>query len=686
MYTFLIIAALVFEAILAAVIVYNCVRRRQIISQKTLWYAIPVFILIYFLYATGYTYAGNEWTAVAAINMLSATLRAFVFDISTSYVEALTGANPAYLVAVCIAFVFAGATTISSVIAFFGRRLVNGARLAAAIKNGREFVLGTSENSISYAERNGAIIVAPVTDAQLHELMRRSIPVLRRDLGAEHGASPAAYLRHRLVKGAMYHFIAFKDNNFVCSELISQFNAQFSALCDTGFTLHVQAALTEMDIINRKFIDSEKKDNICIKSFSKYELASRKFIIEHPISRYLPENFYLENRAIRPEKNINAVFIGLGKVNYELMKLMIMQNQFVGTDGKKLINHPVNYYGYDCDEGRIYADTFLSTDFDCSEMHSPDLPPPEKVCNVVEMKKQNVHSAQFVSGLKSVLCDENSFSFVIVSLGDDYQNVAYAERLNSIIRCKNVKFFARVRDNDFNRAGSRSEVTMFGNEREILSRSVIINDALDGVCRRLNNIYNSNTKAEIKAFNRRPTVEIFSNIYHATSIFFKINLLGLDFVKAQNADGAQAITRQEFMNMFKGFDAHSGYEKYFGLSAWNVLGFSEHSRWIAYYVLKGFRPMPLSGTRFEEVTKNGKTRIEATTKNIPARLHCCMTDYYGLDKYHKFLLASYRKLQSGKNTTIDDVETYKYDYMFILDAFDEMQQNGYVLIKNTLHD
>lgn len=61
------------------------------------------------------------------------------------------------------------------------------------------------------------------------------------------------------------------------------------------------------------------------------------------------------------------------------------------------------------------------------------------------------------------------------------------------------------------------------------------------------------------------------------------------------------------------------------------------------------------------------------------RKHCCLTDYYGLDTYHKHPLNLY--IENGANKTIDDVETYKYDYMFINDNYDDMIKNGYVLVK-----
>lgn len=682
MYTWLSIAALIAEAILLAYVIIQGVRRGEVISKRAFWYAIPVFILVYALYVIGYSYTGEEMYITVFLKFASAALQTFVFDIELSFVKDLALDNGVYLAAMTIGFLFAGATLVASLISLFGASIMNVFRVKKAIKGNAEFVLGDSEDALSYARRNGAVVVALTSGDRARQIMSGHIGLIRTWFSPRPNRGLSAWLSRRLVKGRMYHFIAFRDNRFVYSDLISDFIAEFRDLKDVGFTLHIQATLTEMDVINRRFIDANKCDNICIKSFSRYELGARKFIIDYPISRFLPESFYGKYRTILPEKKINVIFLGFGKVNYKLMSMMIMQNQFVGLGDGKFVNHPVDYYVYDSDEGRLHTDLLMNIDFDCSEISSPDLPPPEPLCRVVETECVNIHTPSFIDKLKKLVRDENAFSYVIVSVGSDFENVSYAERLFDLRKkTDNVMIFARTRENKFASA-EKNGVYMFGNDNEILSKEVIVNEALDGVSRRLNAIYNDSSRSEIIAYNARPAIEMYSNIYHSISVFFKINLLGMDFVRAAAADGRERVSKDELFASFGGFPTERKYEDYFSLSVWNMLGFSEHSRWVAQYVLKGFRPMPFDEIVAEKYVENGKEKFKVVSKNVGARRHCCITDFYGLDKYHRHILKVWQDNGYIK-TTIDDVETYQYDFMFLSEAYDRMAENGYVLVRRS---
>ena len=690
MYTTLSIALLCFEACLIGFFVFKTIKNKKAFTQKTPWYAVPVFLLVYSLYMMGYIYSGKELTFFAILKMIPTTLEAFVFKVDAGIVMELSQINSWYFAAAIIATLLAGATLVASIIGLWGTKISNRCRINRAIKQGKELILGDCEEALSYAKKNGAIVITFNGSDSVKKLIEQKYTVLVGNFSKENkalkrkldgGKSGIHTFFNKIFnlnkgEGNMYHFIAFANNGFSHTKIIDWFITQFGKSDKKYFTLHIEASLEEMDVINRKFIDININKNLCIKSFNKYELLSRKFIMEHPFSLYIPENFYGEYRTIKRKKIINVICIGFGKINYELMKLLVMQNQFVelSEDGTKFANHNVNYYVYDNSEHRIYSEMFQKISTNGKGLSKSDLPAPEKICNVAKVEKMNVYSIEFADKLDKIICNKDAYTFILVSMGSDYENMAYAEYLNSAYTADKIKIFVRIRETETLNT-EKNTVIGYGYEDDILTRNVLINDSLDSLARGINKKYSVNSATEIEEYNARPTIERYSNIYHAASIFFKMGLLGLKFVDKDKLKGHSELKKDELFNLYAGYTEVKDYNKYFELNVWSMLGFSEHSRWVAQYLLKGFRAMPLSEIGIIGTGEN----VKVVGKKIDARKHCCLTDYYGLDAYHKHLLKLY--IENGAHKTIDDVETYKYDYMFINDNYDDMIKNGYILVK-----
>ena len=381
--------------------------------------------------------------------------------------------------------------------------------------------------ALSYAKKNDAIVITFSGNGSVKKLIEQKHTVLAGNFSKENkllkrrlcGGKSCAHLffdkLFKLKKGEdkMYHFIAFADNEFSHTQIIDWFLTQFNDTDRKYFTLHIEASLEEMDIINRKFIDMNICNNVCIKSFNKYELLSRKFIMDHPFSLYIPEDFYGKYRTIKRDKKINVICVGFGKVNYELMKLLIMQNQFteLSEDGTRFANHNVNYYVYDNSEHRIYSEMFQKVFSNGKGLRKADLPTPEKICNIAEVEKTNVYSIGFADKLDEIICDKNAYTFVLVSIGSDYENMAYAEHLSSAYTEDMIKVFVRIRETETLNI-AKNTVVGYGYEDDILTRDVLINDSLDSLARGINKKYSANSATEIEEYNSRPTIERYSNI------------------------------------------------------------------------------------------------------------------------------------------------------------------------------
>lgn len=693
-YTVLSVIFIAIEAALIGYFIWHTVKYKKPFSKATLWYALPVFLVVYALYVMAHIYSGGGWSVFALLNIVSSSLEAFVLKLDDTVITPLATDNALYLVAMAVALVLAGATLAASVITLWGYMRRNAYKVGKAIAKNCDIVLGNSPSALRYAKNNNAVIISFEGEDKAEELVLQGYnavvcnlndkkdPIVKKIINKKVKKSLSGVLRKQDdLSQQMQHFIAFADNELNYVELIEWFASSFGGSGKGYYTLHIEASLEDMDIINRKFIDTLKKyDNICVKSFNRHELLARKFVVEHPISSSVPEEFYSENRTIAPQKKINVIFLGFGKVNYELMKLMVMQNQFVelGEDGKRFHNHPVNYYLFDNSNDKLYSDLLMLLQSGLRKISSPDLPPPEEICRIKTCRELNVYSQEFADEFEKIVGDPDSYSYVMVSIGGDCENMAFAEHLADFYSGGRVKFFTRIKDTKrINSASDR--IIAFGYENDLYTHSVLVNDELDGIALDINKAYNNNKSLSdaIRDFNGRPTIEVYSNIYHAASISFKMGLLKLKYVnKNEVPKGVESVTQEQLYQRYTGFSEDGGYDKYAAINVWSMLGYSEHSRWVAQYLLKGYRPMPFAEIK---VIKNGN-KLKIVTKDHMARKHCCLTDFYSLDVYHKHIADLWTENGITKSRSDKDVETYQYDYIMVHDNYESMIKNGYALI------
>ena len=133
-------------------------------------------------------------------------------------------------------------------------------------------------------------------------------------------------------------------------------------------------------------------------------------------------------------------------------------------------------------------------------------------------------------------------------------------------------------------------------------------------------------------------------------------------------------------------DKGDDYPFFFGKSTANVLAFIEHSRWNAYYLLSGYRPLPFNEFIW---TRNDKGKDVLQHKNTDNLRHACLTTYEGLDALIQY---KYKTLQEASAAGEKEVGTvtlhalssiYRYDYMVIDGMYDALTNLGYsILLKD----
>lgn len=290
-----------------------------------------------------------------------------------------------------------------------------------------------------------------------------------------------------------------KNNSFikVLKEKIKAYKEQKCAEKDLSvvkFQIYLEANQRELKILKDK-ISNTQKDNVNIYGFSKYELLARTFVVEHPISRYLPEDFVNDNLTIKNDKDINIVFIGFGKMNYQLFRMCTTQFQFAKQENNsnKLSAKLVNYHIFDKDSSNLHNEIFskINYEFDKKFADTPDeyFAPPERICNIIP-HKIDINSIRAKKLFESYV-NENSYTYFIISLSNDLEDASYAQTLKRILPNHNYKIFVRAKNEAEEKLNELDDnIIYFGDEKNLYTHANIVNNDLTDLAKKMNFIYN----------------------------------------------------------------------------------------------------------------------------------------------------------------------------------------------------
>ena len=81
-----------------------------------------------------------------------------------------------------------------------------------------------------------------------------------------------------------------------------------------------------------------------INFFSRNELIARKLVEAHPITRYMPDDFFASDRSVKEDKILNVFMLGMTPLSLEIYKQFVINNQLVELKNGAYQNHKINYY------------------------------------------------------------------------------------------------------------------------------------------------------------------------------------------------------------------------------------------------------------------------------------------------------------------------------------------------------
>ena len=286
------------------------------------------------------------------------------------------------------------------------------------------------------------------------------------------------------------------------------------------------------------------------------------------------------------------------------------------------------------------------------------------------------------------LVKEDTYTYFVISLSEDFEDGAFAYELKKHLSGKgNYKIFVRAKGEESRLLNKGEEdIIYFGEDDECLLHENIVNDDLMELSQNVNNLYNDYTQdkwAQLREWQKLPVVEQYSNINAALNIYFKLHLMGFDLKKGKEG----GVTKEELQKMLPDvFMGENGkdYQYFFGTKAANVLAFIEHSRWNAYYILSGYKPL-----HFNEFTwkQNNKGREDLQHKDKEKLRHACLTSYQGLDELIQYKYKTLKEESEKGERKVGQVDfnaqaaIYRYDYMVVDGMHEALSGLGYSIVK-----
>lgn len=584
--------------------------------------------------------------------------------------------------------------------------IINSRRTKKLYKSGCDIILGFSDYAITYAKNSPNTVIwffEELSDEKKDYLDNEGICYEVRDFDLT--SLTELYKRFIRKRNSVFNFISFADNkdNLDYIVIFKKFLGQFiknDKVDLKNLYLHIEIEHSNYITI-KNLILSDSTYSSFIECFNGNDLIAQEFVEKYPITKFMPlqdtpdDVFINTNKAcINTGKNANVVFIGYDDLAKSLFKSSVMNDQLTTIENGRVVPLTINYYALDENDTNkedknsiFYYDDYLNS-LDNPNNNEEYFEKPAKPCNFTFIP-YGVNKSEFYKSLVNLFTKDlvDTYNQVIVSFGNDMENLDYSLKLLLLFKQYNVKrfhIFTKIKSSRVNELSifNNPYVTFFGSDDEFINHNVIVNDELHDIAKIINGQYDL-SRGFGEDWYSKSAIKQLSSIYSGLNLRLKLNLLGYDYTdKTLGFDANQHKVYFEDLTNKLSDKMDLPYEDYLfdgkEFSVANALAYQEKLRWNAFYIINGYRPMKKKDIYFDKTSK----RVYKDSDDL--RQHACLTSVWGLDAYHRLIA----KLVS-ENTNIsfdkalDDTQTYKYDYM-LMNNFDKLfsEKSKYVLVKN----
>ncbi len=494
-----------------------------------------------------------------------------------------------------------------------------------------------------------------------------------------------------------------KTNLDLCSRLIEIING-FKADAVNYIDIYVFGSCEYEDL----YAKYEEKSKGCLHYVNEYRQIAVDFIDNYPLTGLMTEEqIDYDASLVKSNAEINVAMIGFGRTNRQIFLSMAANNQFLTSSANgKIEEKQVRYFLFDkkhsVDSATVNQDYYRYKHYffndDGSVKAEGEYLPLPALPTIDEYLPIDTDDISFFDALETTLCkNANAVTAVVVSLGEDYLSICVANKVVAFLKekgMKNYRVFVRVHDKgNGEAAGLFTDTTLcrsFGSKESVVyDYGHIILEKFTEMAIMRNYDYdaakddkNGKTEEEfvresrLKWFVEKTVTQKESNVYACLSLRYKLNLMGLDYCRAD--ENEEEVGYDEYLKIYAGDEKIIGEDGKIEIddseknsrSRRRILAETEHFRWNAFMIMKGFVPATV-----EEIKTAKDENGEYTDgKDFELRHHGNLTTYAGLEKFGEIIAE-----RDGKTTAEADVK--KYDYQLLDDAWLLLKNNGYKIYK-----
>lgn len=656
-----------------ALIIIDLVKRKDISKTNPLIYLLIV-ICIYSLYFYGQKPLSGDLLGII-IASFSATRDLIVFKINYALVSEMIHSSPVFAIAYFLTILITFYYILRLIIHLFFKRINNYFKIKALIKKPVVVVIGDNIEGQKFIQANPKKVIL----WDKHST-NTSVPFFRKDLTSDNFKYLSKY--------KTVEFVTFTSQE----ESLSLANTFFLSLSEDDF---VSSNIFLTIVIEQDFSQVYEalieKGRGVIRIINKYDVIAKELIKHHPFSKYLDETFLESNGLLKPDYEIQGVFIGYGKVNAEVYLKCVMNNQFATYQNKQMLAKAVNYHIIEKEQkqyNKKINHTFLR--YETSVFNEDEyLPLPEPIQQTT-YHQLDINSKAFYEHLEKIFQKEKSATFVFVSIDSDLENLDIILKLKEYINYhnfKHIKLFVRIEDYEaikdlFTIDTSLADIVLFGTYEEYINEEVLFDRSLEKAAIKTAQKYEESRSAKVKQptfikprhnWNSLSIYKQDSNRYAILSLNFKLNLLGYNLFDK----GLESVPLAEFYQFYdptnerERVNERLSYQLLAPFQTRDVLAFLEHLRWNAFHICHGYIPL-----KKEFITL-------ASNKDMKLKLHGCLTTFNGLDLYHEHLIKQIKDKSLSSDEKYLKVDVKKYDYLLIDDLENNLKELNLNLYKKS---
>lgn len=444
-----------------------------------------------------------------------------------------------------------------------------------------------------------------------------------------------------------------------------------------------------------------------VRYINKYKLIAIDFVDKHPLTEFMGENeINYDTATLKEDVDLNVVMVGYNKTMQEILVTSIANNQFSYLDKNgNVLERKVNYNIFRSNGGATTEKNLNYTYNRYVTEREEMLKEKDKYLELPEVPAEvnfileDVNDITFYKSIKKAIMPKEgrrAFNQVIVSYGEDIENIDIAEKLSAKIKewgfDEYTNVYVKVRSNELTERIVKDEykeickLTTFASEKEVVYNTKnIVSEDIETMARDRHLAYavcsaikkgKSEKEAKEGAIEQwykkweQPQRE--ANVYGVLSIRMKLNLMGFDYAKGE----PNPEVNKEYMNRYQEGDTII-YEKggkvggketvhydnnFVEGSLRQRLAIQEHQRWNAYMITQGVIP-------------STKVQIEEEEgKNMKLRRHGCLTTFDGLIEYRQIMA-------KARNSNEEQEDVIRWDYQLMDDVIWLLERNGNALIK-----